>query len=224
MGHFVCPKCGCKKSYEGTAVVTKTKRTSGGPKLIMPLGETGMYGAIGPSGSSVDYTEEATIRLCQECDTLLGEKDYQHTNESLSEVRQMSANEAIIASAFDTAFDHVCDALGRLGSVEQVNRNEHSITGSIRYGLQSVDVHVSLEERSEKETSVVIQGSSDDVWGVAARSATKRLFETLSNLNNPDYQPNQLGMQFIKVVGVLIGFVILMVVITVIVGQAITDL
>jgi len=78
------------------------------------------------------------------------------------------------------------------------------------YGLQSVKVRTSLVERTPGKTNVVIQASSDDVWGVGAKHATKRLVETLRNLDNPGYAPDRLGMHPAALVGVVIGFVFLL--------------
>ena len=57
---------------------------------------------------------------------------------------------------------------------------------------------------------MLIQASSDDVWGAGAKNATKRLVETLRNLDNPGYQPDRLGMHPAALVGLLIGFVFLL--------------
>ena len=57
---------------------------------------------------------------------------------------------------------------------------------------------------------MLIQASSDDVWGVGAKNATKRLVEALRNLDNPGYQPDRLGMHPAALVGLLIGFVFLL--------------
>lgn len=49
--------------------------------------------------------------------------------------------------------------------------------------------------------------------GAGAKNATKRLLETLRNLDNQGYQPDRLGMHPAALVGLLIGFVLLLLVI-----------
>lgn len=71
-------------------------------------------------------------------------------------------------------------------------------------------VRASLVERTPAEASAVIQASSDDNWGAGARDTTKRLVATLVNLDNPGYQPDRLGMHPAAVVGLLVGFVIVL--------------
>ena len=56
---------------------------------------------------------------------------------------------------------------------------------------------------------MVVQASSDDVWNAGGKAATKRLVETLLNLDNPGYQPDRLGIHPAALVGVIIGFVVL---------------
>ena len=74
-------------------------------------------------------------------------------------------------------------------------------------------VNISLVERTAGETTIVIQASSDDVWGAGAKNATKRLVETILNHDNPGYQPDRLGMKPMALCGVIIGFIVCLLVI-----------
>ena len=132
---------------------------------------------------------------------------------SLPQVRQKSPNEVVFLSPFGIAFEHVSRAIGQLGTLKRQDKTQQFVEGRIKYGLQSVKVHVSLIERVEGETTAVIQASSDDIWGAGAKSATKRLVETLVNLDNPGYQPDRLGIHPAALVGLLIGFVYLVMII-----------
>jgi hypothetical protein len=100
--------------------------------------------------------------------------------------------------------------MGRVGKVKKEDRQQQFVEGRIKYGLQSVKVRASLVEREAGKTNVLIQASSDDVWGAGAKNATKRLVEALRNLDNPGYQPDRLGMHPAALVGLLIGFVFLL--------------
>ncbi len=122
----------------------------------------------------------------------------------------ISSNEVVISSPLAGAFDLVSQAMGRLGKVKKEDRQQQFVEGRIKYGLQSVKVRASLVERDAGKTNVLIQASSDDVWGVGAKNATKRLVEALRNLDNPGYQPDRLGMHPAALVGLLIGFVFLL--------------
>ena len=127
------------------------------------------------------------------------------------QVRQTRPNELVVCAPADTALDCVAEAIDKLGTVKQRDSGQHVIEGRIRYGLQSVKVRVSLVERIQGETTVVIQASSDDVWGAGAKNATSRLAEMLLNLDNPGYRPDRLGMHPAALVGILIGFVMVLV-------------
>jgi len=69
------------------------------------------------------------------------------------------------------------------------------------YGIQSVAVELSLRRQESGVTNVDIAASGDDIWGVAARSATKRLIETLCD---PDRTPSRSGMSPITLVAALL--------------------
>jgi hypothetical protein len=126
-------------------------------------------------------------------------------------VNKISPNEIIMLCPFKTAFGHVTEAIERLGKVKKSDRDQQYIEGKIKFGLQSVKVRVSFVERDEGKTNVVIQGSSDDVWGAGAKNATKRLVELLLNLDNPGYKPDRLGMHPAAIIGIVIGIIFLII-------------
>jgi len=127
-----------------------------------------------------------------------------------AQVDQLSPNEVVISCPLSQAFPLVASALQRVGKLQQEDRSQQYVSGRIMYGLQSVKVRASLVERVTGKTNVVIQASSDDVWGAGAKHATKRLVETLRNLDNPGYAPDRLGMHPAALVGVVIIFVVLL--------------
>ncbi len=132
---------------------------------------------------------------------------------SAYKVDQLSPNEIVISFPLDEAFSHVSQAMQRLGAVKQEDRGQQFVEGRVKCGLQSVKVRASIVEREQGKTNVVIQASSDDVWGAGAKSATKRLIETLSNIDNPGYQPDRLGMHPAVLAVKLILFVIVLLVV-----------
>jgi hypothetical protein len=117
----------------------------------------------------------------------------------------------VISTSVDAALDCVAEAVNKLGTVKCREPHQQVLEGRIKYGFQSVKVRVSLVERVRGETTAVIQASSDDVWGAGARNATNRLVEMLLNLDNPGYQADRLGIHPAALIGVLIGFVILLI-------------
>lgn len=125
-------------------------------------------------------------------------------------VDQVSQNEVVVCCSLGEAFPLVARALQKLGKLQKEDRPGQYVSGVIMYGLQSVKVRVSLVERDPGRTNVVIQASSDDVWGAGAKHATKRLIETLRNLDNPGYAPDRLGIHPAALLGAVIGFVFLL--------------
>lgn len=128
------------------------------------------------------------------------------TTMNMPRVRRISDNEVVIAAPRAVAFNHVAEAVQKLGTVKQRGSDETFINGRIMYGLQSVAMRVSLVERDPGQTTVVIQGSSDDAWGMGAKNASKRLVQMLENLDNPGFKADRLGINPLALVGVVIGF------------------
>ena len=111
-----------------------------------------------------------------------------------------------------TAISRVARAVAALGVVKERNAAGQYVRGKIRFGLQSVKVRVSVVEESANQCRVVVQASADDVWGAGARNATRRLIETMRNLDNPGYRPDRSGIHPAALIGVIIGFVIVLLV------------
>lgn len=124
-------------------------------------------------------------------------------------VRRVSDTEIVVAAPRDVAIEHVADAIAKLGTVKERGPDNSFVVGRVRFGWRSVAMRVSLVERDPGQTSLVMQVSSDDVWGSGARSASKRLVQTLENLDNPGFKPDRLGMNPRALVAVTIGFGIL---------------
>ena len=124
-------------------------------------------------------------------------------------VRRISDSEVVIEAPRSAAFEHVAEALEKLGTLKQRDPNQTFIDGRIRFGLQSVAMRVSLVERDPGQTTVVIQGSSDDALGMAAKNASKRLVQMLENLDNPGFKPDRLGIHPLALAGVVIGLVVI---------------
>lgn len=126
-------------------------------------------------------------------------------------VRQTGVNEVVVSASAGTALELVAKALERVGKVQHREPRRGVIEGRIACGLQSVKVRASLVERSQGSTTVVIQASADDVWGIGAANATRRIIETLLNLDNPGYVPDRRGMHPLALMGLFLGFVILVI-------------
>lgn len=124
-------------------------------------------------------------------------------------VSQTRENEVTFADALAAAFPKVVKALSLVGSVSEENRAQQFIAGTVRYGLQSVKIRISLAEDGSEVTRAVIQAKGDDAFGVAAKSATNRLAEAMLNLDNPGYQPDRGGMSAGVLFGSLCAFGIL---------------
>jgi len=120
-------------------------------------------------------------------------------------VRRISDTEVVIEAPRTVAFEHVAEAIQKLGTLKQRDPNETFIDGRIRYGLQSVAMRVSLVERDSGQTTVVMQDSSQDALGMGAKNASKRLVQMLENLDNPGFKPDRLGVHPLALVGVVIG-------------------
>ena len=143
---------------------------------------------------------------------------------SLPKVHQTSPNEVVISCQINTAFDYVSEAIRRLGKVKQENRNQQFVKGFIRYGLHPVKIRVSLVERDQGKTTVVIQVFANiNCWTIGKKNVTKRLVETLMNIDNSGYQPDRRGMHPAMLVGRIIGTVFLVLIIWIFVFPVIDD-
>lgn len=96
-----------------------------------------------------------------------------------------SDNEIILATDVSSAVANVRSALERVGRVTTVNTAEQSVEGKVRFGLQSARLRISAVETERGRTRVVVQASGDDVWGAAAKNATRRLVYQRSCKTDP---------------------------------------
>lgn len=122
-------------------------------------------------------------------------------------VDQISENEVIMHCSSSDALLRIRKAMELIGSVSASMTDQRVVSGKIKYGLQSVKIRVSIVERELGKVNAVIQGSSDDIRGVGAKSAAKRLIEVLRNLDNPGYKPDRLGVNPVALAGLVIGVV-----------------
>ena len=134
------------------------------------------------------------------------------TQQSLR-VQRKSDSEVIIFAPRREAFEFVSAAMSKVGSVKKRDPEQNYIDGRIRYGLNPVKVRVSLVEREPRQTTIVVQGSSAEVWGVAAKNAAKRLIQMLENLDNPGFKADRLGINPIALTVIVIVFVVVVFVI-----------
>lgn len=118
----------------------------------------------------------------------------------------VSPTEVLIHTVSDEAIKITGDALSKVGGVRNVDELNNVIDGYIKYGFQTVKIHISFIERESGKTNIVIQGSSDDVLGVAARNAISRLIEMIRNMDNQGYQPDKLGMSPMTLFAIVVGF------------------
>ena len=92
MPYYLCPKCGSKDSYSGTAIVSEHKHKSG-HMIAGPENGLGMTPVMRVGGSSRTEHKQLTVQKCRDCDTLLGDKDLHYTKDErlqmkLEEVRK----------------------------------------------------------------------------------------------------------------------------------------
>jgi hypothetical protein len=127
---------------------------------------------------------------------------------SAPRVQRRSDTEVLIFAPRSVAFEQVGTAMQKLGSVKTRDPGQTFIDGRIRYGLNPVKVRASLVERDPGQTTVVLQGTSGEVWGVAARNASRRLVQMIENLDNPSFKADRLGINPVALVVIVIAFAI----------------
>ena len=84
-------------------------------------------------------------------------------------------------------------AMRVIGKVESVDKSAHAVTGTVRYGLQNVNIRASVKPH-ESGSSITVWGMSDDIWAAGAKSAIQRLLEALENIDDPSYVPSKSGV------------------------------
>ena len=102
-------------------------------------------------------------------------------------------------------------AFEKIGSVKTIDRDNRKISGKARYGLQTAKIEVELEVIDSK-TKIHFHGKSDDVQGMGAQKVIERLFETMGNLDNPEFTASKSGITFSQIaayiLSIIVGFVI----------------
>ncbi|MEA3327073.1 MAG: hypothetical protein U9R53_07155 [Chloroflexota bacterium] len=111
----------------------------------------------------------------------------------------------------DETFKDLKDALERIGKVQDFDIDSGKFKGKTRYGLQKVKIEATLEAR-DNQTEITFHGKSDDAQGEGARKGIERLFETMGNLDNPEFSPSKSGISIGQVLAniliIIIAFVI----------------
>lgn len=82
-------------------------------------------------------------------------------------------------------------ALAALGQIQEAT--PHYLAGTVAYGFQRVSVRISWAE-APQGTRLILQGSSDDMWGAGAKNALSRLEATIRNIDVPGYQIDRRGI------------------------------
>ena len=104
-------------------------------------------------------------------------------------------------------FNDLQSAFERIGKVQESDVESGRIKGKTKYGLQTVKITATLEAM-EGQTKITFHGKSDDAQGIGAQKGIERLFETMQNLDNPDFQPSKTGISFAQVIANILAFII----------------
>ena len=99
------------------------------------------------------------------------------------------------------------EAFESIGKVQDVDAGAGKIKGQTRFGLQKVKIEATLEAL-DGQTKITYNGKSDDAQGIGAQKGIERLFETMQNLDNLDYQPSKTGISFGQVIANVLAFII----------------
>ena len=78
MPYYQCPKCSGRDTYEGTELVSGSKR---GGTFVGSENDLGFSPVVGTGGEST--TNEQTVVKCKTCDIILGQKDFHLTAEDI---------------------------------------------------------------------------------------------------------------------------------------------
>jgi len=60
----------------------------------------------------------------------------------------------------------------------------------------------------DSKTKIIFHGKSDDAQGEGARRGIERLFETMGNLDNPEFSPSKSGISFGQVIANILAIII----------------
>ena len=74
MPYYQCPKCSGRDTYEGTELVSGSKR---GSTFVGPENDLGFSPVVSTGGSKT--VDQVTVVKCKKCDIILGDKDIKYT-------------------------------------------------------------------------------------------------------------------------------------------------
>lgn len=121
-------------------------------------------------------------------------------------VQRKAENEVLLMAPREEAFAQVYQAIQKLGKARIHDLDKTYVEGQIKYGLHKVNIHATLVEHKPGQTTVVLQGSSGEAWGVAATNVSLRLIDMLENLDNPLFKGDRFGVNPVSlaILGVLV--------------------
>jgi len=73
-------------------------------------------------------------------------------------------------------------AFEAIGRVVEVSTATGTVVGRCRYGLQSVQLRVSVIDHGDGRSLIEIRAAADDVWGAGAEKGTDKLVAAFSAL------------------------------------------
>lgn len=87
------------------------------------------------------------------------------------------------------AFEKLHNAMGDLGKVKKSDREERRLQGKARYGLNPVNLWISVEPGNESAntSTVEIEAHGQDVFGVAARKTIESLLDRVGEFNDASH-------------------------------------
>lgn len=124
---------------------------------------------------------------------------------------QTSSNSVTLQQPLHIAFRSVVQAISNVGDVREQNIAAGIVSGVVKYGMNSTKVKVSLSS-SGPSTKATIETGRGDVWGYTRKNVTRRVVETLCNLDNPQYRPKRYGIGPMGVLVIIIGIIVIIVV------------
>lgn len=82
----------------------------------------------------------------------------------------------------DSALNDVARTFTSIGKVMDVSNLTKTVTGKVRYGLQSVKLRVAVVDHGDGQSLVQVQAFGDDIWGGGARKGTDKLLRALESM------------------------------------------
>jgi len=107
----------------------------------------------------------------------------------------------------EETFEDLKNALEKIGSVKAIDSENGNISGKARYGLQKAKIEAKIEA-FEGKTKIIFKGKSDDVQGIGAQKVIERLFETMKNLDNPEFTPSKSGISLGQIAANLVAVIV----------------